>query len=66
MQNQPTAHVEPLRFWQCACGHRDLSKSDYEHIISCAECETLARQIGEALDDLEKQVGRRRHFSSTS
>jgi hypothetical protein len=65
MQNQPAVHVEPLSFWQCACGHRDLSKRDYEHIISCAECETLAREISDALNDLEKKVGRR-HLSSTA
>jgi len=66
MQKQPTAHVDPQRFWKCACGHRDLSRRDYEHITSCAECETLAREIGDALNDLGKKLGHRHYLSSTS
>ena len=64
MGNHPTAHVAPLRFWQCASGYRDLSTRDYDHIISCTECEMLARQIDDALKDLEKQVGLRVSSSS--
>jgi hypothetical protein len=59
MQNNPTAHVEPLSFWQCACGGPNLSKRDYQHLIACPECETLAEAISEALDDIEKAYGRR-------
>ena len=66
MQKQTTAHVEPIRLWKSACGHRDLSKRDCEHIITCEECETLGREIGDALNDLEKTFGRRHYLSSTS
>jgi hypothetical protein len=56
MQKHSTGHVEPLRIWQCASGHSGLSKRDYQHIMSCAECETLGREIDDALKDLERKV----------
>jgi hypothetical protein len=59
MQNNPTIHVEPLTFWQCACGGLSLSKRDYQHVIACPKCETLAVAISDALNDIEKAFGRR-------
>jgi len=59
MQNNPTVHVEPLVFWQCACGGPDLSQRDYQHVIHCPECETLALAITDSLNDIEKAFGRR-------
>jgi len=49
-------HVEPLVLWQSACGGRDLSKRDYQHLIACTDCETLADEITGALDDIEKTL----------
>jgi len=63
MQTDATAHVEPIVFWQCACGGSDLSKRDYLHVVACTDCETLADEIIDALDDIEKMLGRRhRHI----
>jgi hypothetical protein len=59
MQENPTIHVEPLTLWQCACGGLNLSKRDYQHVIACPECETLAVAISDALNDIEKAFGRR-------
>jgi hypothetical protein len=59
MQNNPTIHVEPLTFWQCACGGLNLSKRDYQHVIACPECEMLAVAISDALNDIEKAFDRR-------
>jgi hypothetical protein len=59
MQNNPTTHVEPLTFWQCACGVLNLSKRDYQHLIARTECEMLAVAISDALHDIEKAFGRR-------
>ncbi len=66
VKDDPAHHVQPLVLWQCACGARDLPKRDYQHIIDCAGCETLATEIGEALDDLEKGLVRGRRSSSTA
>jgi hypothetical protein len=65
-EKTPTPHVQPLTLWQCACRGRALPARDYEHIIICTECETLATEIGDALDDLEKALGcrQRRHTDS--
>ena len=65
-QNAPTLHIEPLTLWQCACGGRALPKLDYQHIIVCPECETLAKEIAKALDDLEKALGRRHRRNTDS
>ena len=59
MQNVATVHVEPLTFWQCVCGGPSLSKRDYQHVIACPECETLAVAISDDLNDIEKAFGRR-------
>jgi hypothetical protein len=59
MQNNATVHVEPLIFWQCVCGGPNLSKRDYQHVIACPECETLALAISDALDDIEEAFSRR-------
>jgi hypothetical protein len=60
MQNNTGVHVEPIVFWQCACGGIDLSKRDYLHLLACTGCETLADEITDALDDIENTF-RRRH-----
>jgi hypothetical protein len=59
MGNDTATHVEPIRLWQCLCGGSDLPKHDYQHVINCEECETLATEIGDALDDLEGTLRRR-------
>lgn len=58
-QNVPQLHIQPLTLWQFACGGRDLPTRDYQHIMVCTECETLATEIRKALDDLGKVLGRR-------
>ena len=58
MQSETTRHVEPLVLWQSACGGPDLSKRDYQHLIACTDCETLADEITAALDDIEKTLTR--------
>jgi len=63
MEN-PTVHVEPVTFWQCACGGPSLSKRDYQHVIACPECETLAAEISEALNDIEQAFARRHTAAS--
>ena len=59
MRNDTTPHVEPLALWQRACGCRDLSKRDNQHLIACTDCETLAGEITEALHDIERTQGGR-------
>jgi hypothetical protein len=65
-EKAPTLHVQPLTLWQCACGSLALPSRDYQHIIVCTGCEMLATEIGEALDDLEKVLGRRQRRSTDS
>jgi hypothetical protein len=59
MRNDTTAHVEPLVLWQSACGGRGLSKREYQHLIACTDCETLADEITAALNDIEETLTRR-------
>jgi hypothetical protein len=59
MQNNPVAHVEPLTFWQCARGGPDLSNRDYQHVISCPECQMFGEAISDALNDIENSFGQR-------
>jgi hypothetical protein len=66
MRNDQTAHVEAITLWQCASGGRDLSKRDYQHVIACSECETLATEIGEALEDIQEQLSRTHNDTSIS
>jgi hypothetical protein len=56
MQNDMTTHVEPIVFWQSACGGRDLSRHDYLHLIACPDCTALADQIADALNDIEQAL----------
>jgi len=51
-------HVPAIRLWQALCGGAELPKRQYQHIIHCVECETLATQIGDALDDIEAALRR--------
>jgi hypothetical protein len=45
---------------------RDLSKRDYQHLIACTDCETLADEIIDALHDLEKPLtGRHLHIDAS-
>jgi hypothetical protein len=51
-------HVPAIRLWQAICGGAELPKGQYQHVIQCVECETLASQIGDALDDIEEALRR--------
>ena len=53
MLNETATHVEPIRLWQSICGGTKLQVNDYQHVMNCEECETLAKEIGEALNELE-------------
>jgi hypothetical protein len=59
MRNEILEHVSPMRLWQALCGGTELPTGQYQHIIHCIACETLATQIGDALDDIETAL--RRH-----
>ncbi len=56
MKTDEATHVQPLVLWQCACGGLDLAKRDFQHVIACTQCETLAVEIWNALDDLHKSL----------
>ena len=58
MRNETTAHVPAIRLWQALCGGAELPTRQYQHIIHCVACETLATQIGDALDDIEEALRR--------
>jgi hypothetical protein len=58
MQNDAIGHVPPIRLWQALCGGAELPTRQYQHIIHCVACETLATQIGDALDDIENALRR--------
>ena len=59
MQSETTVrHVPAIRLWQALCGGAELPKRQYQHIIHCIACETLATQIGDALDDIEEALRR--------
>ena len=58
MRKDTIPHVEPLVLWQSACGGRGLSKREYQHLIACIDCGTLADEITDALDALEKTLTR--------
>jgi hypothetical protein len=61
MRNEMIGHVPAIRLWQALCGGAELPKGQYQHIIHCVACETLATQIGDALDDIEEAL-RRHHI----
>jgi len=54
-------HVPAIRLWQAMCGGAELPTRQYEHVIHCVACETLATQMGDALDDIEEAL-RRNHL----
>jgi len=58
MRSESIRHVPPIRLWQALCGGAELPKRQYQHIIHCVACETLATQIGDALDDIEAALRR--------
>jgi hypothetical protein len=58
MRSETVDHVPPIRLWQALCGGAELPKRQYQHIIHCVACETLATQIGDALDDIEDALRR--------
>ena len=59
MRATAPTHVSPIVLWQCLCGGTDLPKADHQHIIDCIQCETLAEEIAEALDDIQLTLERR-------
>ena len=61
MQSDTMGHVPAIRLWQALCGGAELPKRQYQHVIHCVACETLATQIGDALDDIEEAL-RRNHI----
>lgn len=58
MREETMEHVPPIRLWQALCGGAELPTRQYQHIIHCVACETLATQIGDALDDIEEALRR--------
>jgi hypothetical protein len=58
MRSETLIHVSAIRLWQALCGGTELPKGEYQHIIECVACETLATQIGDALDDIEAALRR--------
>jgi hypothetical protein len=58
MRSELIGHVPALILWQALCGGAELPKGQYQHIIHCPACETLASQIGDALDDIEAALRR--------
>jgi hypothetical protein len=61
MRSETAEHVPAISLWQMLCGGAELPKGQYQHIIHCEACETLATQIGDALDDIEMAL-RRNHI----
>jgi hypothetical protein len=59
MRTDIIGHVPAIILWQALCGGAQLPKRQYEHIIDCVACETLATQIGDALDDIETTLRKR-------
>ncbi len=53
MRNDPQAHVPPILLWQSLCGGPELTQRAFQHVLLCVECETLAEEISEALNDIE-------------
>jgi hypothetical protein len=65
MRNEmTTTHVSPIRLWQALCGGAQLPQGQYQHVIQCVDCERLASQIGDALDDIEEAL-RRNNIGAT-
>lgn len=64
MRTGTIEHVPAIRLWQMLCGGKELPKGEYQHIVECAACETLATQIGDALDDIETAL-RRNNIGAT-
>jgi hypothetical protein len=60
MRSNAQVHVPPILLWQSLCGGSDLPQRDYQHIITCLECEMLARQINDALDEIESSFDQHR------
>ena len=58
MRSEIAIHVPPIRLWQALCGGAQLPKGQYQHVIHCVACETLASEIGDALDDIEAALQR--------
>src|SRR3954467_3695050 len=58
MRSETIEHVPAIRLWQALCGGTELPKGQYQHITECVACETLATQIGDALDDIEQALRR--------
>jgi hypothetical protein len=65
MEPETMGHVPAIRLWQALCGGAELPTRQYQHIIHCVACETLATQIGDALDDIEQAL-RRNHIGMSS
>jgi len=59
MRTDIIGHVPAIILWQALCGGAQLPKRQYQHIIDCVACETLATQIGDALDDIETTLRKR-------
>jgi hypothetical protein len=53
MPDETVGHVPAISLWQALCGGAELPRGHYQHITHCSACETLAMQIGDALDDIE-------------
>jgi len=58
MRTETIVHVPAITLWQALCGGAELPRGQYQHVIQCSACETLATQIGDALDDIEAALRR--------
>ena len=58
MQSETVGHIPAISLWQALCGVAELPKGQWQHMIQCDACETLATQIGDALDDIEAALRR--------
>jgi hypothetical protein len=64
MRNEAPVHVPPIILWQCLCGGPELTQRAFQHMLDCAECETLAKEITDALNDIESAFGSPRNSLS--
>lgn len=53
MRNDAQVHVPAILLWQCLCGGPDLTQPAFQHVLACEECETLANEMTDALNDIE-------------
>ena len=55
--NEDTPHIPAMVLWGYTSGVRNLADEHFQHLLFCAECQTLVDEFIDVLDEIPSSKG---------